>query len=437
MATVVLGGLGAAIGGAVGGPAGARLGFSIGATLGGVLFPPKQPAQSRGRLDDARLTGSQYGAMIPIVHGCHRVGCNIIDVTDLRETVTKKKAGGKGTRRQTTKSYTYYVDIACLVCEGPVGQIRRIWGEDTLLYDVSVTPALAPTNITTYTGTLTQAVDPTLQTIHGAGNTPAYRGRTYFTIDELDLTPWGGRIPAFTAEVCPLPPLVEQAILDGAAVVYIFSESSGNLINQVSPGTHNLSVDAAVVRAATGVVPPDLLSYDFSSASGSSPLFGHVEGTRPNVDFANFTCEVVGKFDTPSGTTRYALESRTGGGITNFSLSQNSAGDLITAIYSNANNANTIALQNLGESAPYAHYVWQRDGANLKHVGWRNAVQKYNATIGGTTVFESASTRNIAVGGLYQIGTTNINCFVDFVAIYPNVLLTSDQIADHFAVTGI
>jgi hypothetical protein len=437
MATVIVGGIGAAIGGAVGGPAGARLGFSIGATLGGVLFPPKQPAQSRGRLDDAKLTGSQYGAMIPIVHGCHRVGCNIIDVSDLREVVTKKKAGGKGSRRQTTKSYTYFVDIACLVCEGPVGQIRRIWGEDTLLYDLSVTPALAPTNITTYTGTLTQAVDPTLQTLHGAGNTPAYRGRCYFTIDELDLTPWGGRIPAFTVEVCPLPPLVEQAILDGAEVVYIFNESSGNLINQVNPGTHDLSVDAQVIRSATGVVPSDLLAYDFSNTNPGGPLFGHCEGTRPSVNFANFTAEIVGRFPSPASPGRFALEARTGGGLTCFSFSQNTSGDLLAAIFSNVNNSQLIALQSLGESAPYAHYVWQRDGANLKHVGWRNAVQKYNVTIGGTTVLESGSTRNIAIGGIYQAGTGNINADVDFVAIYPNVLLTSEQIADHFAVTGI
>lgn len=443
MATVVLGGLGAAIGGAVGGPAGARLGFSIGATLGGVLFPPKQPAQSRGRLDDAKLTGSQYGAMIPIVHGCHRVGCNVIDITDLREVVTKKKAGGKGSRRQTTKNYTYFVDIACLVCEGPVGQIRRIWGEDTLLWDLSQVPSLQPSNITTYTGTLTQAVDPTLQTIHGAGNTPAYRGRCYFTIDELDLTPWGGRIPAFTVEVCPLPPLVEQALLDGASVVYIFSESSGNLINQITPGTHDLSVDAAVTRSATGVVPPDLLAYDFSSANGITPLFGHIQGTRPNVAFNKFTCEFVGKFNTPpSSGTRFALEGRTGSGVSSFSINQSSSGDLFTAILtvSNPNNSQLIANFAAGEPSSYAHYVQRWDGQTSPgvHSGYRNGTQKYSVNLtNGGNIFETGTDRFIAIGGVYNGGTLNLDCFMDFVAIYPNVLLTPGQINNHFAVSGI
>jgi hypothetical protein len=135
MASLALGGIGAGIGGGIGGPAGAQLGFSIGVTLAGVLFPPKQGVQERGKLDDLRVTGSTYGQLVPQVYGQGAVGGNVIWSTDLQEHSSTSKKAAKGTPKVSTKTYIYTISMAVAVCEGPVGKINRIWAEDRLIYD--------------------------------------------------------------------------------------------------------------------------------------------------------------------------------------------------------------------------------------------------------------------------------------------------------------
>lgn len=209
IATLVLGGLGAAAGSVVGGGSGAKFGFSVGATLAGVLFPPKLKPQERGKLDDLRLTSSAYGAIIPIVFGCARVGGVVIWATDLEERITKKKVGGKGGPKQTQKNYTYFANLAVLVCEGPVGKVRRIWAEDRLLMDpegLSGTPIPQPDWIEIYTGTETQNPSPLIESFKGVGNVPAYRGWCYVTFEDMPLAPYGNRLPSLEFEVCPVEP---------------------------------------------------------------------------------------------------------------------------------------------------------------------------------------------------------------------------------------
>lgn len=222
MATLLLGGVGAAAGAAVGGGSGAKWGFSIGATLAGVLFPPKLKPQERGKLDDLRLTASQYGAAIPQVYGCARVGNTVIWATDLVERVSKKKQGGKGSPKVTVKSYTYFANMACLVCEGPVGRIRRIWAEDRLLMDpegLSGPVIPQPDWLEIYLGTEDQPVSPLIESFKGVGNVPAYRGWCYVTMEEMPLAPYGNRVPAIEFEVCPVEPVQGDLLL-----IYRFEE---------------------------------------------------------------------------------------------------------------------------------------------------------------------------------------------------------------------
>jgi hypothetical protein len=37
--------------------------------------------------------------------------------------------------------------------------------------------------------------DPKIEAVEGAGNAPAYRGLAYVVIEDLDLTPYGNRVP--------------------------------------------------------------------------------------------------------------------------------------------------------------------------------------------------------------------------------------------------
>ncbi|GHC46234.1 phage host specificity protein [Gemmobacter tilapiae] len=43
--------------------------------------------------------------------------------------------------------------------------------------------------------------DPKIEAVEGAGNAPAYRGLAYVMIEDLDLTPFGNRVPQFSFEV--------------------------------------------------------------------------------------------------------------------------------------------------------------------------------------------------------------------------------------------
>ncbi len=47
--------------------------------------------------------------------------------------------------------------------------------------------------------------DPLIAAVEGNGNAPAYRGTAYVVLENLDLTPFGNRIPQFSFEVFRRP----------------------------------------------------------------------------------------------------------------------------------------------------------------------------------------------------------------------------------------
>lgn len=205
MASLVVGVVGAAVGFAVGGPSGALYGFQIGATIGGVLFPGSLPTQYGPRLADLKVQVSTYGTMINIYYGTIRGAGNVIWSSDIRETKHKKKQGGKGGPSQTTVTYTYSVSAAVSLCVGEILGVRKIWADNTLMYDVSDTNygsiIANATHLKIYTGSETQLPDPTIESYLGVGNVPAYRGQAYVVFTDFQLEKFGNRLPNFTFEV--------------------------------------------------------------------------------------------------------------------------------------------------------------------------------------------------------------------------------------------
>jgi len=199
MATIAIPALGAL--GAALTPWVPSVGWAIGTVVGGALFP--QQREPSGKLEDLHVTGSGYGAMIPMVWGRARLGGNIIWATDLNDRIE----GGKNNRY-----HAYYANIAVAICRGPV-QVRRIWAEDLVIYDASQSPATRHT-IRIYRGTEDQPADPLIQSVEGAANTPAYRGLCYVVIEALPLKDWGNRIPSLSFEVDAGPATVGKVIGD-------------------------------------------------------------------------------------------------------------------------------------------------------------------------------------------------------------------------------
>src|SRR5581483_11611313 len=144
MAALLLSAAGAAAGSSVFGPIGAIAGRVVGAVAGSLidqsLFGSSHNKQSEGpRLSDLDVMASTEGAPIPRVYGRVRLSGQVIWATKLDEVVTTRtetqggKGGGGAGASTTTTTYSYFANLAIGLCEGPIGQVLRIWADGKLL----------------------------------------------------------------------------------------------------------------------------------------------------------------------------------------------------------------------------------------------------------------------------------------------------------------
>lgn len=205
MATILLSAAGAAIGGGFGGTvlglSGAVIGRAIGATVGQVidqrLMGTGSQAVETGKIDRFRLTGASEGAPVGQVWGRMRLAGQVIWASRfLEETNVTESGGGKGAPqpKMTVTEYSYSVSLALALCEGVITRVGRVWADG-----VEVAPHTL--NMRVYSGTATQQPDPKIEAIEGAGNVSAYRGTAYVVLENLDLGPFGNRVPQFSFEV--------------------------------------------------------------------------------------------------------------------------------------------------------------------------------------------------------------------------------------------
>jgi Putative phage tail protein/Protein of unknown function (DUF2793) len=213
------------VGFAVGGPFGAL----IGGILGDILFPPEDVEGPR--LNELNVQRSTVGAPIPIVYGTAALAGNVIWSGGLIETRHSDEVGGfLGIGGQEVNSYTYSVDVAIGICEGPISGIRRIWCDADLVYDSSddetlterlelggvspgdiadflnqVRAASAQLDFELYLGDEDQLPDPTIQSYENVGYAvnvvPGFRGLAYIVFNNFQLANYGNRIPNFRFEV--------------------------------------------------------------------------------------------------------------------------------------------------------------------------------------------------------------------------------------------
>jgi len=198
---------GQAVGGLIGGvvgffnPAlGWQVGAQIGIMLGGLLDPPKGPTVTGPRLGDLTIQTATYGAVIPRVYGTVPIVGNLfwLENNAIRETVVKKKSGGKGGSKTKTKTYVNYATFAVGLCKGPITGVKRIWIKGELFYDAGSSDGAtiaasnaAATGFTVHLGTDTQLPDTRIQATLGAANTPAWRGLAYIVFLDLPLAQYG------------------------------------------------------------------------------------------------------------------------------------------------------------------------------------------------------------------------------------------------------
>ncbi|MFV0492433.1 MAG: glycoside hydrolase TIM-barrel-like domain-containing protein [Pseudorhodobacter sp.] len=201
MATILLSAAGAAIGSGFGGTvlglSGAVIGRAVGATLGRaldqrLLGAGSEPVET-GKVERFRLTGASEGAEIAQAFGRVRLAGQVIWASRFLES-TSSSGGGKGAPRPRVTSYSYSVSFAVALCEGVISSVGHIWADGTEIDRTTL-------NYRVYDGSEDQLPDPKIVVIEGEAHAPAYRGIAYVIFEDLDLGPFGNRVPQFTFEV--------------------------------------------------------------------------------------------------------------------------------------------------------------------------------------------------------------------------------------------
>lgn len=204
MAQLAIAAAGAAVGSFFG-PIGAQIGWAAGSLLG-AQFGPKQKSYGP-RLEDLKVTGSEYGQTIPWAAGHPRIAGQVWWASQRREIGTTTSQGKGGGGAEST-SYTYEVDILYGLVNRQILGVSRIWSNGKLIWTALVdsdedsiinSQNEAPWDrITVYTGAADQLPDPTYEA--AVTNAPAYRGRGSVFIEGLQLGN-SGVIPNLTFEV--------------------------------------------------------------------------------------------------------------------------------------------------------------------------------------------------------------------------------------------
>lgn len=184
------------------------LGLS-GKLLDALTPSPKDQVQTLG--DISRQTAKEGDPRVIVWGRVRPIGGNIIhcQAPVKRWVVTSTSSGGKGgsKKKQEQRTEHVYRTYAIGVCEGPITAFSRIWRNNKLVYDARGNAWGAANNpiflrtFRLYLGGWGQMPDPTLQSIWGSGNVPAYRGTAYMVSIDEDLTDLGGSVPQFLFEV--------------------------------------------------------------------------------------------------------------------------------------------------------------------------------------------------------------------------------------------
>lgn len=207
MATILLAAAGASVGAGFGGSvlglSGAVIGRAVGASLGQMVDRRLMGSGSEpvevGRMDRFHLMGASEGAAIAKVWGRVRLAGQVIWASPFREIAQSSKSGGRGkggggAAQTTVTQYSYRVSLALGLCEGEILGVGRVWADGSEIAPNSL-------NLRLYRGDESQLPDPLIEAHLGAGAAPAYRGLAYVVIDDLDLGPYGSRVPQLSFEV--------------------------------------------------------------------------------------------------------------------------------------------------------------------------------------------------------------------------------------------
>ncbi len=261
MATLLLSAAGAAFGAGFGGTilglSGAVIGRALGATVGRVIdqkiLGGGSDAVEIGRIDRLRLMSAGEGQAIAKVWGRMRVAGHVIWASQFEEHSSTRRGGKGAAGGQSVTEYSYTVSLAIGLCEGEILKVGRIWADGTEIAPDSL-------SLRVYHGTDDQLPDPKIEAIEGEGVVPGFRGLAYVVIEDLDVTPYGNRVPQFSFEV------VRNA--QGAAVAP--ERTLSEVVHAVAmiPGTGEYALATTPVHISHG--PGENVAVNSNAPSGKT-----------------------------------------------------------------------------------------------------------------------------------------------------------------------
>jgi hypothetical protein len=229
MATIVLGGIGAAIGSVIPG-VGTQWGWALGSMLGGMYDQKQRLSQMElGKLSDRTVSGSAYGAGIPIIWGRWRVGGSVVWVAkDSSGNHLEERGGGGGGCFSAPGGSSYQASCAVIFCAGELafpggGTVHRnpvqkkLWGDDILVYEAGQPSRyVLGSSLYWFDGSLSQAPNSVIVAREGlpSGDVVAYSGRAGNVMADVSLDDWGNRIPAWTSLIETDPVIFQDVFED-------------------------------------------------------------------------------------------------------------------------------------------------------------------------------------------------------------------------------
>jgi hypothetical protein len=177
-------------------------------------FGAKEQKPTTQRIGELAQQTAKEGEPRPIIWGRVRpISGNVMHSSTpriiTREVQGQSSGGGKGGKKKQPKQFEERVfrTYAIRICEGPITAIVRVWRNNKLVYDARGNAWGTKNNgvflkrARFYLGGWAQMPDPTLESVWGAGNVPAYRGTCYMVVPDEDLTDQGGAVPQYIFEV--------------------------------------------------------------------------------------------------------------------------------------------------------------------------------------------------------------------------------------------
>lgn len=168
---------------------------------------PKPGAQDNARTVDNRVQGSRYGAVIPRLYGRVELAGQVIWATKFRDDSTFIR--GRDSKRNPTPDQTTHIyrrSFGIQVCAVPEGGevlgIARIKFDDTTFADAGGgLLATSGANYEIKLGGEDQLPNTWYEADKGVGNVSAHRGYVTVWFYDIDLGPYGDRIPNVRVEV--------------------------------------------------------------------------------------------------------------------------------------------------------------------------------------------------------------------------------------------